>query len=146
MTTSTSSTIGKKTEATTATKAKEAVHGHQRDLMDRASSFAQIARAFVRRTPKTIASMGDCRRLIRASGEIGSAYLDADKAPSYKDFQQCLRDCCREARQAQHWLALLNVNLDDKSSKLHADLVEEARELEKIFGSILFSTQTKKAA
>ncbi|PIQ76375.1 four helix bundle protein [Candidatus Peregrinibacteria bacterium CG10_big_fil_rev_8_21_14_0_10_49_24] len=117
----------------------------QRDLAQRSSAFASTARTFVRRTPKTIASMGDCRRLIRSSGEIGSSYLDADHAVSKEAFASSIMQCCREARQARHWLALLDSNLDDKSEKLHAKLTQEAKELEKIFGSILSKVRAKKS-
>lgn len=87
--------------------------------------------------------MGDCRRLIRSSGEIGSAYIDADNAASKAAFTQYILQCCREARQAAHWLRLLDANLDDKTEKMHSKLVKEAAELEKIFGSI-FNTMVKK--
>lgn len=108
----------------------------QRDLTQRTARFAREARAFVRRTPKTIASMGDCRRLIRSSGEIGSSYLRAENAESRQEFAQCILQCCREASQAGHWLHLLDANLDEKSKELHAELQREAGELEKIFGAI----------
>jgi len=116
----------------------------QRDLAERASKFAYDARSFVRRTPKTIASMGDCRRLVRSSGEIGSSYLHADNAPSKEAFVQYITACCREARQAGHWLHLLDGNLDDKTEKIHGKLVQEASELEKIFGAILYKVRNKK--
>ena len=120
--------------------------GHNRDLAERAAMFAQNARTFVRRIPKTIASMGDCRRLVRSSGDIGAAYLDADKALSKTDFLQCMRDCCREARQTQHWLRLLDVNLDERTKQLHEELLQEATELEKIFGSIVYKVKNKTAS
>lgn len=115
----------------------------QRDLAKRTGKFAHDARTFVRRTPKTIASMGDCRRLVRSSGEIGSAYLHADNAPHKEAFTQHITECCREARQAGHWLRLLDANLDEKTEQMHAKLVQEAGELEKIFGSILQKMRTK---
>jgi len=116
----------------------------QRDLAKRTGKFAYDARAFVRRTPKTIASMGDCRRLVRASGEIGSAYLHADNAASKDAFLQHIVECCKESRQAGHWLHLLDANLDEKCEKMHKTLVQESVELEKIFGSILQKVRTKK--
>ena len=116
----------------------------QRDLSERSSKFAYNARTFVRRTPKTIASIGDCRRLVRSSGEIGSAYLHADSASSKDVFAQYITECCREARQAGHWLRLLDAHLDDKTDKMHSKLVQEAGELEKIFGAILHKVRSKK--
>lgn len=116
----------------------------QRDLAERTSKFAHNARTFVRRVPKTIASMGDCRRLVRSSGEIGSSYLRADNASSREVFIQYITDCCREARQAGHWLRLLDSHLDDKTEKMHSELVQEALELEKIFGAILSTVRSKR--
>ena len=119
--------------------------GHRQDLAERTSAFAQSSRAFVRRIPKTIASMGDCRRLVRCSGDIGAAYVLADKALSKKDFVLSMRDCAANARQAVHWLRLLDVNLDDRSKQLHEQLLQESTELEKIFGSIVYKIQPKSA-
>ncbi len=118
----------------------------QRDLAKRTGKFAYDARAFVRRTPKTIASMGDCRRLVRASGEIGSSYLRADHAFSKEDFVHRMVDCCKEARQSGHWLSLLNDNLDEKCTKMHGKLVQESSELEKIFGAIVSKVRGKRKA
>ena len=116
----------------------------QRNLAERTSKFAYNVRTFVRRTPKTLASMGDCRRLARSSGEIGSSYLQADIAPSREAFLFHIPDCCREARQTGHWLHLLSGDLDEKGEQMHAKLVQEAGELEKIFGAILYKVRSKK--
>jgi len=118
----------------------------QRDLAKRTGKFAYEARAFVRRKPKTIASLGDCRRLVRASGEIGSSYLRADQAMSKEEFLLGMASCCKEARQAGHWLRLLDDNLDEKCKTMHAGLVQESTELEKIFGAIVQKVRAKKKA
>ena len=110
-------------------------------LLDRTVVFANMARTFVSSVPKTIASMGDCRRAVRSSGEIGAAYISADSATDRDEFAQYVRTCQREARQSRHWLRLLDVNLDELSKEIHDDLVQEATELETIFGAIIAKTE-----
>ena len=68
------------------------------DLRDRTSKFAHNARIFVRKTPRTLASLGDCRNLVRSSGGLGASYIDADDAGSRNEFLRCISDYRRQSR------------------------------------------------
>lgn len=116
------------------------------DLADRTSVFARNARAFVRKTPRTLASLGDCRQLIRSTGAVGSAYIDADSADSRDSFLRAIFDCRTQAKQAQHWLKLLDDGLDERSEELRGSLLKEAGELERIFGAIVKKVLEKNKA
>ncbi len=116
-----------------------------RALRERARSFAKDVRSFVRKTPRTIASLGDCRQLVRASGFIGAYYINAGEAPSKEDFLFGIRGCRREAKQSAHWLNLLDSNLEEKSEGMRRDLLKEASELERIFSAILQKVRMKGA-
>lgn len=116
------------------------------DLSDRTSVFAKNARAFVRKTPRTIASLGDCRQLVKTTGAIGNAYIQADTADSRDGFLRSIFDCRTQSKQAQHWLKLLDDGLDERSEELRSQLLQEATELERIFGAIVKTTLSKNKA
>ncbi len=124
-----STTTGKKDTSTT-----------KADLRDRTSKFAHNARIFVRKTPRTLASLGDCRNLVRSSGGLGASYIDADSAGSRYEFLRCIGDCRRQSRQSSHWLALLEGDLEERSEEMRCSLVKESGELERIFGAIIGKT------
>ena len=133
MTTSKSSTTGKGAKS-------------YPDLRKRTCAFARDARAFVRKTPRTIASLGDCRYLVKTSGAIGSSYIDADDANSRQDFLRSIFDCRKQSRLSSHWLSLLEGNLEERAEDSRAALAKEAGELEKIFGAIIGKVVAKKKA
>jgi four helix bundle protein len=133
MTTS-STTTGSETISDKSLKQRKA------DLLNRTTRFAQGVRSFVRKTPRTIASLGDCRRLVYASGAIGAHYISADESPTRQDFLRQVGGCRKEAKQSVHWLELLDANLEEGSEKMRSELLDEARELERIFGAIVGKT------
>ena len=115
------------------------------ELQERTVAFGQKVRSFVRKTPRTIASLGDCRQLVRSSGFVGSSYLAADSAASKNEFVSRIGDARRDAKQCGHWLQLLDDNLEEVSEKIRAELQKEAMELERIFGAIIGKTLSKTA-
>ena len=115
-------------------------------LRKRTCGFACDARAFVRRTPRTLASLGDSRQLIKSSGEIGAAYIEADEAPSRQDFLRYIGAARKSAKLSAHWLNLLAGNLEKRSEDARAVLAKEAEELERVFGAIIGKTLAKGTA
>lgn len=115
----------------------------RQDIYDRILAFAQTARVLVRRVPKSIANMGDCRRMIVSSGAIGSAFIDADQTSNQQEFAQSIANCCREARHAKHWAYMLDANLDPGCQQLQQQLLHEAEELESLFKSLLEEPKQK---
>jgi hypothetical protein len=47
----------------------------QYDLEERTLLFAQRVRASVKKLPKTLANVEDCRQLVKASGSTGANYM-----------------------------------------------------------------------
>jgi|GEM_PF-1607016 len=137
---STKAAAGKSVSAKATTEKKSDVAARKADLRNRASSFARDTRAFVRKTPRTLASLGDCRNLVRASGAVGASYIDADESGSREEFLRSMSNCRREARRSAHWLALLEGDLEKRSEKMRHDLLTEAGEMERIFGAIIGKT------
>jgi four helix bundle protein len=102
----------------------------QYDLEERTYKFAKKCREFVDKLPKTIRNIEDGKQLIRASGSQAANYIEANEALSKKDFVHRIKICRKEAKESKLWLRLC----DNKGNK---ELIQEATELTKIFGSIL---------
>src|SRR5712691_12263428 len=103
------------------------------DLEERTFQFAKTSRAFVKQLPRTISNIEDVKQLVRASGSIGANYIEANEAIGKKDFVMKIKICRREAKESGYWLRLMDV--DGKLEAKQADLLREAEELTKIFGS-----------
>ena len=107
------------------------------DLEDRTLEFARNVRKFVKKLPKTIANIEDCKQLIKASGSVGANYIEANESLSKKDFRMRIKICRKEAKESRYWLRLVDVSNNDALEKDRKTLITEASELMNIFGSIL---------
>ncbi|UCD77956.1 MAG: four helix bundle protein [Desulfobacterales bacterium] len=87
------------------------------DLEDRTLEFAKNVRAFVKKLPKTIANIEDCKQLIKASGSVGANYLEANESSSKKDFRMRIKICRKEAKESRYWLRLVDANNNDALKK-----------------------------
>jgi four helix bundle protein len=109
----------------------------QYDLEDRTFRFAQAVRAFVRKLPGTLSDIEDVKQLVRASGSVGSNYIEANEALSKKDFVMRIKISRKEAKESRFFLRL-PYTADKKDSEAErAALIQEAAELTSIFGSIV---------
>jgi len=113
----------------------------QYDLEDRTFEFAKRVRGFVKRLPKAIANMEDGKQLIRASGSVGSNYIEANESLSKKDFIMRIKRCRKEAKESRYWLRLVDTNNDQEQEKTRKNLINEPTELMNIFGAILRKSQ-----
>ncbi|MEO6871141.1 MAG: four helix bundle protein [Chthoniobacterales bacterium] len=105
------------------------------DLEDRTLAFAKAARSFVKVLSMTLSNMEDAKQFVRASGSIGANYIEANEALGKKDFLMKIKTCRREAKECRYWLHLIDA--EDRLAVSRDNLVKEADELMKIFGSIL---------
>ena len=76
----------------------------QYDLEERTLKFAKGTRSFVRRLPRTVANIEDCKQLIRSSGSMGANYIEANEALSKKDFVHRIK-ISRKGIKRNHILA-----------------------------------------
>ncbi|HEY7120551.1 MAG TPA: four helix bundle protein [Tepidisphaeraceae bacterium] len=110
------------------------------DLEERTFEFARRCRAFVRTLPRTVTTEEDARQLVKASGSVAANYIEANEALSKKDFRMRIKICRKESKESALWLRLLGtapgVDLVEQTA-LH----NEARELTRIFSSILAKTE-----
>jgi four helix bundle protein len=107
------------------------------DLEDRTLKFAKDVRIFVRKLPRTLSNIEDGKQLIRSSGSTGANYIEANEALSKKDFIMRIKICRKEAKESSYWLDLVFIKEDIMLEKERIKLLNESRELTKIFGSIL---------
>jgi four helix bundle protein len=109
----------------------------QYDLEERTLLFAQRVRAFVKKMPKTLANIEDCRQLVKASGSTGANYIEANEALNKKDFVMRIKISRKESKESRFWLKLVDTGNDAELEKERMELITESTELMKIFGSIL---------
>ena len=94
-------------------------------------------RFFVRKLPRTIATIEDGKQVIRSSGSVGANYIETNEALSKKDFQMRIKISRKEAKESRYWLRLIDTTSNNELDKERMDLLEEATQLMNIFGAIL---------
>ncbi|MCD6094417.1 four helix bundle protein [bacterium] len=105
------------------------------DLEERTARFAERCREYVKKLPKTIPNIEYGKQLIRASGSQASNYIEANESLSKKDFKMRVKICRKETKESRLWLRLSEPRSENQEEK--EELITEATELMKIFGSIL---------
>ncbi len=113
----------------------------QYDLEERTFRFAKRTRRLVKKLSKKVANIEDGKQLIRASGSVGSNYIEANEALSKKDFVHRIKISRKEAKESGYWLRLIDTNNNESSKKERKELMQEATELMKIFSSIMRKSQ-----
>jgi four helix bundle protein len=106
------------------------------DLEERTFRFARNVITLSNIAPKTLANIEMLKQVIRSSGSIGANYIEANEALSKKDFALRIKICRKEAKETQYWLKLLE-SKGESELKMQQELIREATELTKIFGSIV---------
>lgn len=79
-------------------------------------------------------------QLLRSSQSIGANYREACETDLKKDFANKIRIIKKEARETEYWLELLT-HVDDKPATKIQELINESRELMKIFASIYLKSK-----
>jgi four helix bundle protein len=105
------------------------------DLRERTLRFAKRVRNYVKNLPKTLSNIEDAKQLVKASGSVGANYIEAEEALSRKDFVLRIKISRKEAKESWYWLELTEPREDQIHEK--QDLIKEATEFTKIFGSIV---------
>lgn len=109
----------------------------QYDLEERTFKFAEKVRSFVKELLRTITNIEDGKQLVRASGSVGSNYIEANEALSKKDFLMRIKICRKEAKESKYWLRLIDIDGNIDLDKKRNELIQESIELMNIFGSII---------
>ena len=107
------------------------------DLEARTLKFAKDVRDFVRKLPRTISNIEDCKQLVRSSGSVGANYIEANEALSKKDFAMRIKISRKEAKESCFWLSLVYAGNNSELENKRKKLLNESKQLTKIFGSIV---------
>jgi four helix bundle protein len=111
------------------------------DLEDRTFEFAKRVRTFVKTLPRTICNLEDVKQVVRASGSVGSNYIEANEALSKKDFRMRIKISKKESKESRFYLRLLDTGQNAGIGKERDYLVQESTELMKIFAAILLKSE-----
>jgi four helix bundle protein len=112
------------------------------DLEERTFRFVKRVIAFVNRLSKSIPNIEIGRQLVRSAGSVGANYLEANESLGKKDFVMHIRICRKEAKESRYWLRLAQVKKTEDIEE-QVQLVQEATEFTKIFGSIVIKKTQK---
>jgi|SRR3989344_988698 len=114
------------------------------DLEERTLRFAANIRQFVAKVPRTIASIEDCKQLVRSSGSVAANYIEANESVSDRDFIYRIRVCKKEAKESILWLKLVARTFPRIAQEANL-LQKEAAELMLMFASIIKGRKAKEA-
>lgn len=92
---------------------------------------------FLRETKKDVINTEYVKQLIRAAGSIAANYLEANENLGEKDLKMRIKICRKESKESQLWLKHVLVYDVEELDIERKALLQEASELEKIFGAIL---------
>lgn len=82
-------------------------------------------------------------QLVRSGTSIGANYREANETDTKKDFRNRIRISKKEAKETIYWIELV-IEANSGLERRILPLLEEARELMKILGSIYEGTKKSK--
>ena len=110
--------------------------GERYDLEDRTLKFGKDVINLCKSLPANVVNFKLIDQVVRSGTSMGANYREANETETQKDLRHKIRICLREGKETIYWLELsieANPEYKDKIQKL----IDENRELVKIFGSIL---------
>ncbi len=107
----------------------------------RMQGFAREVIVLTKHVKPTPAMIEIIKQLVRAAGSVGANYIEANEAVSQKDFLLHARIARKEAKEARHWLGLLDVG--DAYASEQQRLSDEATQLLKILSAIIKKSEDK---
>jgi four helix bundle protein len=110
------------------------------ELTTRILKYSAEIIEFIDNLPRDLSSPILARQLLRCATSIGANFVEAQAAPSRKDFANFLSIALKSANETRYWLWLFR-----QSRKGNSDTIEhlqrETLELANILGSIIKSTR-----
>jgi len=113
------------------------------DLEERSLSFGKRVVRLCKTLPKNTVNRRLSDQLIRSGTSVGANYREANETDTKRDFKNRIRITKKEAKETIYWLELV-IEANSTCRERILPLLEEARELMKIFGSIYESTKRPK--
>lgn len=113
------------------------------DLLGRTELFALRIRDFCIGLKKDVINIEYIKQLIRASGSVAANYIEANENLGENDLKYRIKVCRKEAKECKLWLNLILTYQNVESDQIKKELMQEAFELENIFGAILKKLNNK---
>jgi four helix bundle protein len=114
------------------------------ELLERTFNFGVDCLKYLDTLPKTKINSVLTYQLAKSSTSMGSNYEEAQAAESSKDFVHKIGIVCKESRESNYWIRVLNEILELSSKdEPFQKLLNESLELKKIFAAIKLSAQNK---
>lgn len=107
------------------------------DLEERTEKFSLRTRDFCLRLKRDIINTEYVRQLVRAAGSVAGNYIEANENLGEGDLKYRIKVCRKESKESKLWLKHVLVYGVDELEKEKSELIQEAFELEQIFGAIL---------
>lgn len=107
------------------------------DLEERALTFAQDVRMFLKKLPRTTQNNEDTKQLVRSSGSVGANYIEGNESLGKKDFIMRLRIARKESKESLFWLKLVDIGNSTILDTERERLKSEAHQLMLILTSII---------
>ena len=113
------------------------------ELEDRVVTFAARCVKVCATLPmKNVGSANFADQLFRSSTSIAANYAEACEAESGRDFVHKLKVSMKELSETRIWLKLIGESGYVEKTKL-ADLIDESKELSRIFAASVMTTKKK---
>lgn len=106
------------------------------DLEARTTEFAKRVIRLCKALPRSPINDRLVSQVVAAAGSMGANYREANDALGKKDFVYRLKIVRKEAKEALHWLELIEEANPEFVSRMR-DLKKEGKELKNIFSAII---------
>ncbi len=113
------------------------------DLQKRTYAYAKDVISFLRALPSDYVSQTLGKQLLRAATSVGANIVEAQAAPSKKDFANFYTYSLKSANESKYWLSLIHDCLSASRDRSKA-LLTEAHEISSILGAILLKLRGKR--
>jgi four helix bundle protein len=124
---------------------KEAKKHSSAALEERTLQFAAATRKFLRKMPHASGFHEEAYELLRSTSSVGISYIEANEADGKGEFEMRIRECLKASKESSFWLRLIDTGNSKSLKEAREELVQESKELIRIFFAILRSLRTKKA-
>lgn len=106
------------------------------DIRKRTYEFAKATILFLRTLPADFISQTLGKQLLRAATSVGANIIEAQAAPSKRDFANFYNYSLKSANESQYWLRLIQDSCNPSTQKIRM-LLSESKEIANILGAIL---------
>jgi len=110
------------------------------DLEERTLEYGKRIIRLAQALPKNTVNFKLTDQFVRSGTSMGANYREANETETKKDFQFRMRICRKEGKETIYWLQLI-IEANPDFAKRIEPLLQETRELVKIFAAIIEKTK-----